>query len=157
MRALVERAEEQGEIRKAQKTKPVDARPATPGEVIVTVIAGEGEETRSRPAEEGDWVVRNRCPETGNEEYLVAGAKFKERYEATGPARSDGWQEHRPLGKVVRFFVLPSEQGAFTFEAPWGEHMVARPGDSIVQDPKDPDDIYRVSAASFACTYETID
>jgi hypothetical protein len=31
----------------AKKTKPADARPAKPGEVIVTVILGEGEETRS--------------------------------------------------------------------------------------------------------------
>ena len=31
----------------ARKTKPVDARPAQPGEVIVTMIKGEGKETQS--------------------------------------------------------------------------------------------------------------
>jgi hypothetical protein len=34
--------------------RPVDVRAARPGEVIVTVIAGEGVETRSNPASAGD-------------------------------------------------------------------------------------------------------
>jgi hypothetical protein len=46
---------------------PVDVRPAEPGEVVFTVIAGEGKETASPPAHEGDMVVRDRCPVTGNE------------------------------------------------------------------------------------------
>jgi hypothetical protein len=46
---------------------PVDVRPAEPGEVVVTVIAGEGKETASPPAHEGDMGVRDRCPVTGNE------------------------------------------------------------------------------------------
>jgi hypothetical protein len=49
--------------------------------VIVTVIKGEGKETESPPAGPGDMVVRNRCPETGNEEILVSAAKFPQRYE----------------------------------------------------------------------------
>ena len=65
----------------ARKTKPVDARPARPGEKVVTFIAGEGKETQSPPAESGDVVVRNRCRATGNEEFLVKAAKFSERYE----------------------------------------------------------------------------
>lgn len=59
----------------------MDARPARPGEVVVTVIAGE-EETRSKPAVAGDWVVRNRCPETGN----VAAGSFACTYEVLEPA-----------------------------------------------------------------------
>ena len=119
VRALVKDAEAHGLVRKAKKTKPVDARPAKPGEVIVTVIAGEGKETQSRPAVKGDWVVRNRCEATGNEEYLVAADKFKERYQSTGkPAGPDGWQEYRPLGKVMRFLVLKPEHGEFAFTAP---------------------------------------
>jgi hypothetical protein len=46
----------------ARKTRSVDARPAHPGEVIVTTIVGEGKETQSKPADAGDMVVRNRCP-----------------------------------------------------------------------------------------------
>ena len=59
-----------------------------------------------------------------------------------------------PRGTIVRFFVLRPEHGEFTFEAPWGETMVAKAGDAIVQDPDKPGDIYRVAAASFRCTYE---
>ena len=70
--AMFAAAKEDGRTGVARKTKPVDARPAVDGEVIVTVIKSEGVETTSKPASTGDWVVRNRCPETGNEEYLVS-------------------------------------------------------------------------------------
>jgi len=157
VRQMMKEAEAQGLARSAKKTKPVDARPARPGEVIVTVLAGEGKETQSRPAVKGDWVVRSRCEATGNEEYLVAAGKFEERYEPTGQPAAGGWQKYRPLGKVMRFFVLKPEHGEFAFTAPWGERMIAKPGDAIVQDPKDPSDTYRVAAAAFACTYEVLD
>jgi hypothetical protein len=158
VRGLVEDAEARGLARRARKTKPVDARPAKPGEVVVTVVAGEGRETTSRPAEEGDWVVRNRCDATGSEEYLVGAATFRERYRATGkPPGEDGWQEHRPLGREVQVLVLTPEHGEIEFTAPWGERMVAKPGDVIVQDPEHPEDTYRVAAAAFDCTYEVLE
>jgi hypothetical protein len=158
VRELMRDAGARGLVRQARKSKLVDARPAKPGEVVVTTIAGEGKETQSKPASEGDWVVRNRCEATGSEEYLVAADKFAGRYERTGKAiAADGWQEFRPLGRVMRFFVVTPEHGAFTFTAPWGERMVAKPGDAIVQDPEDETDIYRVAAASFSCTYEIVD
>src|SRR3954467_8737815 len=69
--ALFVRAEQDGRVGLARKAKPVDVRPARPGEIIVTIIAGD-EETQSPPAQVGDMVVRNRCPETGNEEILVS-------------------------------------------------------------------------------------
>src|SRR5262245_26299443 len=72
----------------SRKTKPVDARPATPGEVIVTIIKGEGKETQSPPAKPGDMVVRNRCPETGNEEILVAAETFARRYQGPIEAKA---------------------------------------------------------------------
>ena len=152
---LMAQAEALGLVGHARKTRLVDVRPARPGEVVVTVIAGEGKETQSRPAEKGDWVVRNRCDQTGNEQYLVAAAKFGERYRVTGkPVGPDGWQEARPVGKLMRFFRVTPAQGRFTFTAPWGEKMVAAPGDAIVQDPADLGDVYRVAASSFECTYE---
>ena len=40
-----------------------------------------GQGAQSPPAQPGDMVVRNRCPESGNEEILVTAAKFAERYE----------------------------------------------------------------------------
>ena len=63
--ALFDAARAQGRVGTARKTKPVDARPAVPGEVVITFIQGEGRETESRPAKTGDMVVRNRCAETG--------------------------------------------------------------------------------------------
>ena len=141
----------------ARKTKPVDVRPAKPGEVIVTVIKGEGKETQSPPAKAGDMVVRNRCPETGNEEILVSAASFADRYEGPiGDAGADGWLPYRPRGVEMRFVVVSEQDGAFVFTAPWGQSMVAKPGDSIVQDVRDASDTYRVARAAFACTYQVI-
>ena len=141
----------------ARKTKTVDVRTAKPGEVIVTVIKGEGKETRSPPAKDGDRVVRNRCPETGNEEFLVSAPVFAKRYEGPiGDADADGWAPYRPRGVDVRFVWVTELDGEFTFTAPWGESMVARQGDVIVQDPANSKDTYRVQKASFACTYEVV-
>jgi hypothetical protein len=141
----------------ARKTKDVDARPAVAGEVIVTMIKGEGVETKSKPAEAGDWVVRNRCPETGNEEILVKAAKFPQRYgEAQSPADAKGYSAFKPLGSEMNYFIVSEKTGAFTFTAPWGESMVAKPGDAIVQVPSDEKDTYRIAANSFKCTYEIV-
>jgi hypothetical protein len=141
----------------ARKTKPVDVRPAKPGEVIVTTIKGEGKETQSPPAKPGDMVVRNRCPETGNEEILVAADAFPRRYEGPiGSGTADGWLPYRPRGIQMRFVVVAEQDGEFSFIAPWGEKMVARPGDAIVQDPDNAKDTYRVAKAAFACTYEVV-
>jgi hypothetical protein len=148
------RADRTGE---AQKTRPVDARPARAGEIIVTVIRGDGIETRSKPAAAGDWVVRNRCPVTGNEEYLIAADRFPSRY---GPERSapdaQGWREFHPLGKRMEFAIVAATDGEFTFLAPWGERMIARPGDAIVRDPDNHKDIYRIYSLSFECTYAVV-
>lgn len=141
----------------ARKTKPVDARPAAPGEIVVTVIKGEGVETRSKPAEAGGWVVRNRCPATGNEEYLVKAAKFPTRYAAPrAPAGVEGWREFHPKGSDVRYYIVTDGDGEFSFTAPWGEAMVAKPGGAVVQTPSDEKDTYRVAAKTFACTYEIV-
>jgi hypothetical protein len=155
--ALFAAAEAAGRVGTARKTKPVDARPARAGEVVVTHIADEGKETQSKPAETGDWVVRNRCPETGNETYLVKAETFAERYEGPlGAADTAGWSPYRPRGPEMRYLVVRPEDGAFAFIAPWGEKMVAKPGDVIVRNPADAKDTYRVAVASFACTYEIV-
>ncbi|MFN0218258.1 MAG: hypothetical protein ACKVP4_05530 [Hyphomicrobium sp.] len=151
------RADAAGGVGVARKTMPVDVRPAKPGEIVVSIIAGEGKETQSSPAEAGDMVVRNRCPETGNEEILVRGTKFSERYAGpSGPADESGWREYAPRGVEMRYAILNSAEGAFSFMAPWGEPMAARPGDAIVQDPRNPADTYRIAAAAFRCTYEIV-
>jgi hypothetical protein len=152
---FVAKASEAGRTGMAQKTKMVDAKPARPGEVVVTIIRSEGVETRSKPAEAGDMVVRNRCPETGHEQYLVKAATFSKRYsQPQAEADASGWSPYKPLGTPMRFVILSTSEGPFSFKAPWGEAMVAKPGDAIVQDPSNPADTYRIAAASFACTYD---
>ncbi len=138
----------------AAKTRAVDGRPALVGEIIVTLIKGESVETRSKPAEAGDLVVRNRCPESGNEEYLVKANRVGDRYGApTGAADAGGWREYAPKGVEMRYFTLATTEGPWNFTAPWGEAMVAKPGDAIVQDPKNPKDTYRIAIAAFRCSY----
>lgn len=152
---LMETMKAEGKAGLARKTKDVDARPAHAGEIVITIIKGQGVETKSKPAEVGDWVVRNRCPETGNEEILVKAAKFPERYgQALGAADSKGYQPFRPKGSDMNYFIVPQSLGDFTFTAPWGERMMAKPGDAIVQVANDPSDTYRIAEASFACTYD---
>jgi hypothetical protein len=155
--ALFAKAVSEKRVGLARKSRLVDARPARSGEVVITIIAGEGEETRSKPAEAGDFVVRNRCQETGNEQYLVKAAKFADRYE--GPLSepdAEGWKAFRPRGRTMRYFIVGGNEGTFHFTAPWGETMIAKPGDAIVQDMDDPSDTYRVAAVSFECSYEIV-
>jgi hypothetical protein len=155
--ALFAKAESERRVGLARKSTLVDARPAKSGEVVITLIAGEGEETRSKPAEAGDFVVRNRCRETGNEQYLVKASKFAQRYEGPiGEPDAEGWKPFRPAGRTMRYFIVGSEEGTFRFTAPWGELMIARPSDAIVQDLKDPSDTYRVAGVSFECSYEIL-
>lgn len=155
--AMFEAAKAAGKTGIARKTKPVDARPAVAGEVIVTIIKGEGVETTSKPAEAGDWVVRNRCPETGNEEILVKAAKFPTRYgEPQSEPDDKGYRAFNPSGAEMGYFLVDAKAGEFSFNAPWGETMIAKPGDAIVQTPSDPSDTYRIAAAAFACTYEIV-
>jgi hypothetical protein len=157
VQALFATADAEGRVGIARKTKPIDARPARAGEVITTLIKDEGHETRSKPAAEGDWVVRNRCPATGNEEYLVKAEVFAQRY--AGPFSepdAQGWREFRPQGPEMRFFIVGESDGTFNFTAPWGEQMVTRRGDVIIRDPGDPNVIYRVLAAPFECAYEVV-
>ena len=156
--SLFEAAEREGRVGVTRKAQEVDARPAVPGEVVVTHIAGEGKETQSKPAAAGDMVVRNRCESTGNEEYLVSASTFPQRYEGPlGPEDAKGWRSYRPLGPKMLYLVVRPKDGTFSFTAPWGEEMVARPGDAIVRNPADPKDTYRVAAGSFACTYEILE
>ena len=158
VQALFTKAMQDGRVGTARKTKPVDVRPAKPGEVVVSIIKGEGKETESPPAEAGDMVVRNRCEATGNEEILVKGAKFAQRYEGPiGSPDGDGWLPYRPTGVEMRYLTLGTTEGPFSFVAPWGEPMIAKPGDAIVQDPNNVSDTYRIAAAAFACTYEVLE
>lgn len=140
----------------ARKTFNVLARPAIPGEIIVTVIRGEGEETRSKPAEKGDWVVKNLCEATGNEEILVKKAKFAQRYgEALTPPDNRNWQKFRPQGEPMDYLVI-TEKKPFAIVAPWGEKQRVMPGDILLRSQKDLQDSYRIQKVAFDCTYQII-
>jgi len=146
----------------AAKQKIIVARPAQVGEVVVSVVYGQGEETRSKPAEEGDMVATDLCRpdsvEKGYNTYLLKAATFKTRYgEALSEPDAAGRREYRPVGKKMLFAVLQPSEGPWAFTAPWGEQMLALPGDSIVQDPANPSDTYRVDAVAFKCTYEVLE
>lgn len=41
-------------------------------------------------------------------------------------------------------------------EAPWGEDMVVKPGDAVVQNQGNPGDIYRIYGPAFDCNYEIV-
>lgn len=156
--AIFDAAKAAGETGIAKKTKEVDARQAKVGEIVVSIVKGDDAvETRSKPAEEGDWVVRSRCPETGSTEILVKAGKFPTRYgEPQSQPDAEGFQQFKPLGSDMGYYIVPQDLGAFSFVAPWGENMIARPGDAIVQIPEDKSDTYRIAAAAFACTYEIV-
>ena len=71
-------------------------------------------------------------------------------------ADAKGYRTFKPLGTDMGYFLVSKEVGDFTFTAPWGEQMVAKVGDAIVQTPADKSDTYRIAAASFDCTYEIV-
>lgn len=154
--AYFQKAADAGRAGLARKTMLVDVRPAVPGEVVETFISGK-RETVSPPAKAGDMVVRNRCQATGNELILVSADKFSARYEGpVGAAGADGWLTYRPRGVEMRYILVPATERPFSFTAPWGEQMIAEPGDAIVQDPDNPRDTYRIARDAFACTYEKL-
>ncbi|SFJ51833.1 hypothetical protein [Celeribacter neptunius] len=150
-------AKAEGRSGTAHKTAAVDARPAVAGEVIVSRIAGQGTETQSPPAEAGDWVVRNRCDASGNEEILVSAAKFPTRYgTAQSAPDAQGYMEFHPTGAEMIYAIVPARDGEFAIEAPWGELQRVLPGDAMAQVATDPNDTYRIEKRAFECTYEII-
>lgn len=155
--AMFSAALEAGRVGLARKVATVDARPAVPGEVVVTVIAGEGVETVSPPATIGDWVVRNRVSETGYEQILVGGTQFARRYlPPEGEPDSDGFRACRPIGDPVRYTIVPPDSEPFAIEAPWGNLQRAAAGDVLVRGKDDPLDIYVVNRRIFAATYDVV-
>ncbi len=150
-------ATEAGRAGVAQKTAPVTARLAVAGETVVSTLEGDGIETISSPAEEGDMVVRNDCGGS-QEEILVSEEKFPTRYgEPQAEPDANGYRPYLPLGERMNYINVPAEEPAFAMEAPWGEMMVVKPGDVIVQIPSDTQDIYRIYGPAFSCTYEVVE
>ena len=160
--AYFTQAQQAGITGVAIKTKPVLARPEKEGEIITTIIKGEGIETISEPAKIGDWVVQNICPETGNEEILVRKTKFAQRYNTAEKSEINlasyprDYQPFTPKGIEMNYFIVPDSTPPFVMKAPWGELQRFQSGDAVVQSTIDSQDVYRIQKAAFECTYTVL-
>lgn len=140
-----------------KKVKPVWARPARPGEHIVTHSAS-GVETRNT-AKPGDMLVENQT--TAGEQYIVSRDVFDARYSPGGEWRGE-FEIYIPKG-VVEAICLSAENcermklpPRFHFIAPWGEEMLALQGDYLALSP-DMGETYRIDREAFFETYAPLD
>ncbi len=142
-----------------KKFKTVKARPAKPGETVVSVVES-GRETVNT-AEAGDYVVEN---QTGaREQYIVPGAKFRQRYSEDQKLAAE-WSIYAPLGRVKGVEVDRSilnifqQEDSFYVKAPWGEAQKVDEGDMLVTTLplSDSIEIYRIAKTEFLETYEAI-
>lgn len=128
------------------------ARPAAPGETVLTIVAGKLETLAATGW--GDVVVMNIEIGSAVERYIVGAEMFAKRYERTGRTiYTDGfsWEMANAKGKVEAFRY---EGPPITFEAPWGEDMLMEAGDWLAHATGGrPDDIYRIERKAFEGTY----
>lgn len=129
-----------------EKFTEIEARPATYGEVIVTVTAA-GKETTNK-ADEGDFVVHNM---TGaREEYILAGKKLAARYVRLSDLAVAGWCRYQATGSCMAFVYHGSDT---EFIATWGEPMKLQTGDMIATPLPEKGEVYRIAAKEFGETY----
>ena len=132
------------------KFKEIWARPAVSGERVVTET-DDGEETRCT-AKDSDMVIKSTTE--AQEEYLLAGEKFKDRYEELEEKDAE-WTKYKPTGKIhaAKFdhekLNLPK---TCYFIASWGEEMIIKDGDMIAT--PDQDEVYRIAIKEFNETYK---
>ncbi len=131
-----------------EKTATVQAREATEGEVIETVLEDGTVET-SNTASAGDMVITN----PGGEQYIIGGEKFTSRYGDTdepGVFKAKGMARaiNNPTGEEI------------SVVAPWGEVQYGGPDAKILVavDPENPDaeigaDRYIIGGQEFMDTY----
>lgn len=128
----------------------VQARPATPGERIVTVLADGTEET-SNVAGENTVVITN----PGGEQYIIGADKFNSRYSAT---EEDGVFRAKGMARALQ----NPTGGDIEIMAPWGEKQFGDAQSMIatVYDPDQPDvigsDRYIIGGAEFQDTYAPV-
>jgi hypothetical protein len=132
-------------VRLYRKNAKADIRPAITGESIATVIDGEQETVNT--AHTGDFVVRG----AKGERYIIKPKALAERYgpPLTGP-NDEGYRVYSAKGKLYAFRY---EGEPFKFIAPWGEQMIANPGDYIGTNALGSGGYYRVEKNAFAATY----
>lgn len=134
-----------------EKKGVVHARPATPGEKIVTVLADGTEET-TNVAGENQVVITN----PGGEQYIIGAEKFASRYGATD---EEGVFKAKGMARAVQ----NPTGGPIEIMAPWGEPQY---GDAecmvaTVYDPDQPDvvsdDRYIIGHQEFEDTYGLVE
>jgi len=136
-----------------QKQGVMLARPAQPGETVITVVAGRIETLK--PTFAGDWVIQNIMINSSAERYPISGEKFVNRYDRSDEVlmvEGQTWFKVSAKGQIIGgFYTGPTVK----FEAPWGEDMILEEGDFLgtPYPNKDPNDIYRVARMEFFQTY----
>ena len=117
--------------------KPMTYTQATQQQQVVTTTA-DGKETQN-VAQPNDIIMSG----PSSENYVVTAAKFPKLYQ--GNVGSAVIPEQNP-----RMVALYTGQQPITFMASWGEQMVCKPGDYLVQDGEN---YYRVAKAEYEQTY----
>lgn len=141
-----------------KKFRQVHARPAVPGETIVSELA-DGEET-AKTARDNEMVVRNLTE--AQEEYIVGKEKFANLYSEIEPV-DDKWTLYAPLGEVLAIEIsrdLTTELNVgeeFYIIAPWGSEQLAKEGDLFVTPAAKMDEVYRIARKEFEETYKLKD
>lgn len=136
------------------KSGTVLARKATEKEQIHT-LTSQGHET-SNTAHPGDYIIKN--PTAAGELYVVPATKFNQRYRYLNKGH-DGFDQYLALGQIIALPCEPDIQQAmklhcpFQLEAPWGDTVTVFDGDWLVC-PPDFSEVYKISPAEFAQTYE---
>lgn len=123
-----------------EKFTQIKARPANPGEVIVT-FPSDGEETKNT-ADSGDYIVSNIGG--SGEEYIIKPDVLAQRYKEVG----DGI--YQAVGECRGVVYNGPEM---SFIAPWSGAMVIKPGDMIVTPLPQKGQVYRIAKYEFNLTY----
>ena len=105
---------------------------------VPTIVAGEKETLNT--ARKGDIIV---CGPLG-EKYVIKSDKFPKLYTGTIGGAVTPEQSPRLVAKY-------DGDDPIVFAAPWGETMIAKPGDWIVRDGKG---YYRIAKVVFDATYD---
>lgn len=140
-----------------RKVRKVHARPAVPGEVVVSVTDA-GAETRNA-AEPDDMVVRNLTD--AREEYIVRQTTFSEIYTEVGTV-DDLWTLYESSGEVRGIEISRDLRDVlqvgkeFLIMAPWGTVQLCREGDLFVAPLPKLDEVYRIARSEFDQTYRPI-
>jgi hypothetical protein len=132
-------------VRLYTKVGEFDIRPAVSGEQVESVIDGEHETVNT--AHPGDFVVHG----VKGEQYIITADTLRARYgeplTAPDPA---GYRRYPVKGKLYAFRYNGEP---IKFVAPWGEEMIANPGDYIGTHAIGSNQYWRVEKTIFAATY----